>query len=253
MKWCVITKVWNEADHIESCIKALYGVVDHVIVIDGAYRYFPYMEPNTLYEKTPNSSDGTLDIVREIISEPAEEKETEVNIINPVRLRPWRCETQMLNYAIHFCPKVDYVIFIDGHEILQGDFERQTKIIEDEQWSLGKIVVYLPQNDRLAVPFEELDWDYARQCTHYRILKWHPKLRARQWHWNWVLEDSGQLRGSEFTFGLCKHIRLTHLTRHRERERINQVHKRHIGKFNANEAELLKWRKKHKIPDGYVE
>lgn len=254
--WKAVFKVWNEADHFIEALSAVYGLVEQIIVIDGAYRYFPYNESETY--NAPHSTDGTLEIARKLGEYlPATERKSEIIIVSRPGI-PWDCETQMINHVFrNFGKKGDYFFMIDGHEILEGDFPTQREIITTEKWRMGKVIVYRPTNTQMNIPIEQYanDWEKISRRSQFRILKWHPKLMLFRRHWNYVLEQTGQLdklSHDHRKYKVPRLIRLRHMTRNKERERINMLHKRGLSRFKGDEINLLKWRRKEKVKDGYI-
>ena len=59
MKIVAVMCVYNSADVIKPCLESIDGVVDRIIILDN--KWIGYEDSN----KTANSNDGTLDIIRE--------------------------------------------------------------------------------------------------------------------------------------------------------------------------------------------
>jgi len=251
--WKAVFKVWNEGDHLQEALKRVYGLVDQIIVIDGAYSYFPYKESERYNQ--PHSTDGTLDIVRDIGGiMPTWERDSEVILISNPGV-PWKCETQMLNHIFRKYGKAgDYFFMIDGHELFEGDFHAEKERMVQGGWPIGKLVVCRPGDPRVDIPIEQYEGmqDRLRTKSQYRILKWHPKLMLYRRHWNYMLPKGtlDELDNTRRNYTISTKIRLIHHTRNPERERINLLHKKNLYKFRNDEINLLKWRRDNKVPDG---
>lgn len=232
--WRAFLRVWNESDHLSNTINALLGHIDQIIIIDGAYSYFPYKHSPT-YNK-PYSTDGTLDIVRSFMHN----QKTEIILIE--NKDPIRSEIVMFNMALRNYGKIgDYYLKLDGHDILHGDFSTQKQIIEDEQWDIGGVAVCLTE-ERNSKNIPKRYIPYGTQ----RIIKWHPRLHVRRVHWNFFFPYP-------VTIKPCKHIFFYHYKRNKEREFINDIHYAYLKKFNSDDICILQHRRTHNIPNGYVD
>lgn len=95
---------YNEAPRIQACLESLRHSVNIIVYVDGAYADFPH--------ETPFSSDGSLDVARDLAEIVVEAK------------RPWQDEVQKRNAYLLGCPD-DWYLHIDGDEELEGTLDRQ--------------------------------------------------------------------------------------------------------------------------------
>jgi hypothetical protein len=244
-KWYAIVKIWNENDHIRDTLEALEGCFDNIHVTDGAWSYYPYGH-SKVYD-TYQSTDGSLLTVTKIMSRMPE---VSLHLVP----RPWVSETQKFNFGIKMTEAQpgDYILFLDGHEIMEGDFHKQREIIEEEAWNIGKVVVYDPDNH--PPRYHGNEWDRLKLYhSQWRILRYHPTLCVINKHWNFNIYQHGELdKNIPDPVHVCEHIKFQHRKRNPERDRIRDLFKHTISPFRFHEGEYVEWRTQQGLKDGQV-
>jgi len=237
--------IFNEADHLEGVLKALNGKVDRIILIDGAYGYYPYRHTEQ-YDK-PYSTDGSIDIAGNLMMD---FEHTELEIISTKS--PWESETAKKNSAMKSYPmeEGDYYLFVDGHEILEGDIEKDKKIAEEEEWEIGKILVYSVELYKKAALIP--DHSYG-PISQFRILRWHEDLHLKKKHWNFIMQNVPLVRSIPTKTGNFQYSSLAHFNRNSQREYIRDIHKAAFGPYGWNEETYLAHRRLAKLEDGKVD
>lgn len=245
VKWYVIMKIWNENDHIRQTLDALDGYFDNIFVLDGAYSYFPYKH-STQYNDF-QSTDGTIEAIEKLMDRIPE------IILHLKVTSPWNTQVEKMNTGIIStnAKDGDYVLFMDGHEFLEGDFPRQQILIESEQWNIGKIVIYDPDNH----PPKNIkaEWNRLKEYhSQWRILRYHKNLAVINKHWNFNIHQHGELdKGVPDPVHVCEYIRFQHPKRNPERDRLRDLYKHSISPFRFDENEYIKWRDQYHIEDGH--
>ncbi len=242
--WTGIWNVWNEADHLFDSMISFKGTLDRVIVIDGAYKYYPYGHGAKM-DKV-HSTDNTI----EIAGNAAGNLGVNFEIVDVIG--GWESETAKKNHGLteFDYEEGDYVIFLDGHEILEGDFNAQKEIIETEEWEIGRILVYDPQYWTKGVAVDSYKYDPLKQ---WRILRWHEGLELRRKHWNYVINKLPLIKAIPVKRGDCELAKLAHMTRKPEREMIRDLHKESFGPYKWDEDSYIAWRRLHGIENGKVQ
>jgi hypothetical protein len=242
--WTGIWNVWNEADHIFESIMSFSGVLDRAIIIDGAYKYYPYQHGIELDK--PYSTDKTT----ELAGNACGNINLDFEIVEV--LLGWESETEKKNHGLKNFEyeEGDYVIFLDGHEVLEGDFNAQKKVIEEEEWELGRILVYDPQYWTKGVAVDSYKYDPLKQ---WRILRWHEDLELKRKHWNYVIGKVPLIKALPTKRGDCELAKLAHMTRNPERELIRNLHKSSFGPYKWDEDAYIAWRNHHNVEDGQVQ
>lgn len=248
-RWAIILNVYNEIDHVQDVVRSFGNKVEYIIVMDGAYSYYPY-KLHPLHDK-PYSTDGTIDAVGKIMQD---FEHTDIEIVS-VR-EPWLSEVTKKNAAIKNYPlqEGDYYFFVDGHEILEGDIDKQKKIIEEEEWEIGGIIVYNPDYVKKA----EIVYSFTyRPWVQWRIFRWSEDLHLEKRHWNFFakgvsLDRAAKQKSPAVKMGHCEHIKLAHFKRNTAREAIRDLHKKEFGKFDHVEPSYLSYRRREGLEDGEV-
>jgi len=245
----VVLNVYNEVDHIQSVIRSFGNKVEKILVIDGAYAYYPYKhhpEHDKCY-----STDGSLNAIGEIMQDFVD---TEIEFVSVEK--PWEGEVAKKNYAIKNYPLTegDYYFFVDGHELLEGDFATQRKVIEEEKWEIGRVIVYNPAYIKKA---EIIDSFHYEAWGQWRILQWDSELELKKRHWNFFvkgcsLDRLAKKASPAVKTGVCEHIKLAHFSRNTQREVVRDLHKKEFGKFHWIEPAYISWRKREGKEDGTI-
>lgn len=242
-RWTIVLNVYNEVDHIADVVRSFGNKVEKILVVDGAYSYYPYKH----FDQKPYSTDGTLDAVGRVM---ADFVDTEIEFVEVKT--PWEGETAKKNHAIknYDYEEGDYIFFVDGHEILEGDLKAQQKVIEEEEWEIGRVVVYDPSYWKKAELIESFHYEAQGQ---WRILRWHQDLHLKKKHWNFVVQKIPLVRSIPVKSGNCKLMKLAHFKRSSKREYIRDLHKHAFGPdFHWHEEAYLAYRKLRKIEDGEI-
>ena len=87
MTWTAVFNIYNEIDHIHHALLAFRGKVDRILVVDGAYGYYPYKHSDVEFKY--HSTDGTIDTVGKLISSM---RKTQLDIVTVDK--PWESETE---------------------------------------------------------------------------------------------------------------------------------------------------------------
>lgn len=244
-KWYCLMNIWNENDHLKETLLALKGCFDKIIVLDGAWSYYPYKVSEQFNEF--HSSDGSIETVLDVTF-------TVPEVVYMRDPKGYITEVHKMNKGIELMDMEDgdYILFLDGHEVMEGDFRKQRKIIEEEAWNIGKMVIYNPKNH----PPETLksEWERLKKYhTQWRILRYHPQLHLLNKHWNFNVYQYGYLDEKvPDTYGVCEYIKFQHLQRNKERERIRNLFKQNMSPFRWHEDDYVQWRTEQKIEDGQV-
>ena len=235
-------KFWNENDNIREVLLSLKNQVTRIYALDGAFSYFPYKH-SKIYNK-PQSTDGSLESITGLMSEMPE-----IELIS--QPHPWPTQIDKMNYGIQQChaQEEDYIFFMDGHEVMKGDFQKQQRIIEVKEWPIGKVIVYNPKTYPSDYDFTNF---HRKVNGQWRILRWHPDLKLIKKHWNFNIINTGELdKHIPKNHETCKHIRLVHMPKNPERDRLRDLYKKAIGPtFHFDERAYVEWRQANNIEDG---
>lgn len=94
--------VYNEEMLLHKSLGSLQGACDRIIVIDGCYRDFPFIN------KQPFSTDQTMDIAQGMGAE-----------LIPCQI-PWDTQAEKRSEFFKHGEPGDYYIFLDADEVLEG-------------------------------------------------------------------------------------------------------------------------------------
>ena len=244
VKWHVILKIWNENDHIRQTLEALDSHFDNIIVLDGAFSYFPYKMSDQYNHHI--STDGTIKTITKLMDRIPSIR---YNVPN----EPWPTQVHKMNFGIKetHASDGDYIIFLDGHEVMEGNFPKQREIIESEQWTIGKVVIYDPINH--PPKHIKQEWNRLKQYhTQWRIVRYHKALAVINAHWNFNIYQHGELdKNIPEEYGIAEYIRFQHHRNNPERNRLRDLWKHSLGPFRFDENEYVSWRAQHHIEDGH--
>ena len=108
MLWaCYI--VYNDIDYIRASLSTIIHHVDHIILVDGRFAYYP--------GSSPVSTDGTLKVIKEF-------KKKYPYRIKFVKGKVYPDEPTKRNVYLDMVPENDWIWIIDGDEIPYGNLER---------------------------------------------------------------------------------------------------------------------------------
>lgn len=232
--WKILMRTWNEAEHIYNAINSVKRSVGQIIVLDGAYRYFPYNQ-SLVYNK-PYSTDGTLEIVKKLQEELGE------RLILFEHKQPFACEYQIMGKMLRECGEDgDFLVLLDGHELMGGNFLKQMANFEQREGDIGDMsICYTKLHDSSILP------EKYYPVSGKRILRWHSRIHLRKTHFNFFYPYHPKILKCYFAF-------IYHYKRNKEREFLNEIHREHLKRFFYDEVKILRHRRKHKIPNGYVD
>lgn len=204
--------VFNEATFIEQSLGECYSAARQIVVVDGAYRAFPYHGDNGA------SDDGTLEIVRRF-PDPARK------IVLIEAQAPWESEMVKLNAYLACGGQGDWMFRVDPDERVRSDWASvQRQLDEAHEDVIG-----------FSVPFVETG---GNRYKWFRLLRWREDLRYRENHWR-LFYGSDELvnydaRPDElptphgrFRFGLLSDLVLHHQEHSPEREALKRAYYQH--------------------------
>jgi glycosyltransferase involved in cell wall biosynthesis len=151
--------VFNEVEFLEESLESIYGKVDDIIVIDGAYKKFPHNKPF--------STDGSIEIAL---------KYTDKVIIPH---QEWASEIIKRNQYLSLMDVGDICLVIDGHEIWKGDFNppfgnyRIKMLMKDGWHSFPRMfekeegMEYRESHYQLFVKNDKIDMEWAEYPYGY--------------------------------------------------------------------------------------
>lgn len=157
-------KIFNEAWHIKRTLLDVVRLVDHVIVVDGAWKHYP--------RGLPKSNDGTLEILEEFSSQGVS-----IEVITHNAGKLWDNQPAARSEYFRRGMPGDWFFQVDG------DYEVTCNIdlgrwIEDN--CRGKI-------NTVLVPF--INDEDLTKCYFPLIMKWEPGMEYRGNHYTLFVGD----------------------------------------------------------------
>ena len=145
--------IYNEAQFIGQTIKAV-DWCDQVVIMDGGYQGFPNAQPQ--------STDGTIEIIRNL-----QQKQDNIKYLTLDKLsNRWLKEAEAMKHI----PIGDYILRLDGDEVLEGRHE----LLRDYMIDTNLLPLY--QIDSYPPDHPEKHWFLARLTRHT------PELKLTQRH-----------------------------------------------------------------------
>ena len=142
---------YQEAELLEACLTALRPLVDLLVVVDGAYRDFPW------YGNSPESTDGSLALAQKL---------ADVVVRCPLNYNgthrvPWTDEIKKRSqYLIGW--EGDYYLVVDADEMVEGTFDRAHVCLKQD-WG---VMLYREEQPSTRYPIHRLFMH--RDGIHYR-------------------------------------------------------------------------------------
>ena len=145
--------IFNEASFIERVLRALKWC-DSIIVVDGAFMGYPVA--------TINSDDGTLEIINVL-----KDELPQINLITmKTRSNTWLKNAEALLHV----PMGDYILRVDGDEVLEGRHE----LLRDYMIDTNMLPLYQIDSYPLDLP--------AKHWLLPRLIKHTPELKITNRH-----------------------------------------------------------------------
>lgn len=119
MKLVVGINVFNEAIHIMKAIESVVNIADEVRVYDGVYKDYPHDKPY--------STDGTIEIVKELSKKHSNIKLVEVK-------EAWESQIVKRNAMFDELEEGDYFLKLDGDEYIANPEEIRKHLDCDVGW-----------------------------------------------------------------------------------------------------------------------
>lgn len=192
---------YNEATLIERCLDSIDGLLDRIILIDGAWENFPLWNDDFL------STDGT----REIIAR--RRFKSQMNMLIPSR--PWGSSMDKRNVFFWFGHRGDVLLYLDGNEVVLEGLPLDVTRLEADR-DAWKVKMWCFEEETPGYPL--------RMCRAIPGLHYGPN------HWTLCYIDGTPLR-DEVNIGLSSIV--THDIGHLRPEwRIklrNEYHFKHRG------------------------
>jgi hypothetical protein len=193
--WACIS-VFNEVKTLETTIRSVVPFVDHLLVVDGAYAYFPYLGANG------RSDDGTNELVRELMKEIPK-----LELIGC--MMPWESEMQKRTVYCGLVPDGDWIFIIDADEklVFGGEWLKLLESVnEARKFNAGICLMYFKEGDH-----------YGTMARIYRKL---PTMHYDQGHAHVIRDGPDGHRWSELWLPIV--IEEDHAARSPEREKLRQ-------------------------------
>jgi hypothetical protein len=136
--------VYNDALLFELSLRSIIDYVEKVIVVDGAWKSFPYGE-------YPESTDGTKEIAEKICGDKliwVDCKEENGKCV------PWETEIEKRSEYLKYVPTGKWFLVIDSDEVILGEIQREFEIIEKQHCKICMV----PLITRSIHPEEGILW-----------------------------------------------------------------------------------------------
>jgi len=147
---------YNEAALIEFCLSSIDGLVDRIILIDGAWRRFPRWNGNRM------STDGTLEVIRRF------NFTSKAEIYTGEGLPPWENSMHKRTRFFELCGPGDFLLYLDGNEVVAGGLPLDVKRLEEDR-DAWKVKMWCFNEETPAWPV--------------RLYRWLPGLHFSRNHW----------------------------------------------------------------------
>jgi len=129
MKMYACYIVYNNENTIKRSLKSVVPFVEKVIMIDGAFKHYPYY--------FPFSTDKTYDIAKRLCGEKLTwRKATKRH--NQIVL-PWRNQIEKRNRCLTLVPVGEHFIAMDDDTYLTGEVKREFRNVEEEGYTCAGI------------------------------------------------------------------------------------------------------------------
>lgn len=133
--------IYNGVDVIERCLRSLDGVVDRILILDCKWVGFPAEEPN--------STDGTLDIIRWFRET---SKSETILITSPTLMHQYEARNFLLN-LVH---RDDWILIIDSDETIVKIPENLRGILSSTKERGFRIFARTKEGNRYPLPVVKL-------------------------------------------------------------------------------------------------
>jgi hypothetical protein len=161
-----VVRVYNDAQHIENCLNAIYDFLDEIVIIEGVWQ--SVLKQNLPGYNTQRSNDGTIEKIESFINE----RDVDDKIIVYQLTGQEEYEEPFDTYPMVFwdltkCKVGDYALIVDADEIyLKEDVQKIVDFIQKEE--PHKIVV----NEYILTGVDTYRSDSTTRGIGGRIVEW---------------------------------------------------------------------------------